>query len=42
MLDAVVAQVQDDLLSALTPTQCTHLVRLLTLVVRHDGDDHPG
>jgi MarR family transcriptional regulator, lower aerobic nicotinate degradation pathway regulator len=40
-LDAVVAQVQDELLAALTPTQRNHLVRLLTLIVRQDGDDHP-
>jgi DNA-binding MarR family transcriptional regulator len=40
-LDAVVAQVQADLLAALTPTQRKHLVRLLTLIVRQDGDDHP-
>ena len=38
-LDAVVAQVQDDLLAALTPAQRRHFVRLLTLIVGQDSDD---
>jgi MarR family transcriptional regulator, lower aerobic nicotinate degradation pathway regulator len=38
-LDAVVAQVQGDLLAALTPAQRRHLVRLLTLIVGQGGDD---
>jgi DNA-binding MarR family transcriptional regulator len=41
-LDAVVAQVQDDLLAALAPTQRKQLVRLLTLIVRQDRNDQPG
>jgi DNA-binding MarR family transcriptional regulator len=40
-LDGVVAQVQDDLLVALSPTQRKQLVRLLTLIVRQDRNDHP-
>jgi MarR family transcriptional regulator, lower aerobic nicotinate degradation pathway regulator len=40
-LDVVVAQVQDDLLAALTPAQRRHLVRLLTLIVGQEGDDRP-
>lgn len=39
-LDAVVAQVQDELLAALTPAQRNHLVRLLTLIVGQDRNDH--
>ena len=39
-LDAVVAQVQDDLLAALAPSQRKQLVRLLTLIVRQDRNDH--
>jgi DNA-binding MarR family transcriptional regulator len=40
-LDAVVAQVQDDLLADLSPAQRKHLVRLLTLIVRQDRNDLP-
>lgn len=41
-LDAVIAEIQDELLAPLTPTQRGDLVGLLTLIVTRPGDGGPG